>query len=574
MSISRRCRHGSSRIISPSISAAARRWSRPGWIALAMLVLVATPRAAAARQAPVCRVDTLTAGFPKAWLGQSVGQLSIDAQTVETPGGIIGNVVRELHTRTQLWVPMNEISLTLGSPIDSLELLESVRRVRATGLYTEVTVTGARCGNDPLELTVHTRDAWSLRTNVRYGRTSSRVALTEVNLFGRALTVSASAEKLETRSSATFGLAEPYLFGTHVRGAAYLRVFADGRAWSWSLRSPQYSPRDLWRYSVSSFQLRRYQDDGLNLTLTDISRRADAGTAAVRWALDEHRAYAFVFGAEHEQAKIIVRQPGARLGSPEVSREFSAAIVGVARRSLDVGKVNWLVPGQPNAELPLGVEGEWVVGIGPEATTKKGIAHFDGWSGVTLLPTPTMIVTGDVWASGYGNQDSLSNGTIRAAGSIYQHGRGGIWALRVSFERLQNPDPDVYALSMVDPVLRSLAPTTRLAESALTASLERSFTMYSREGRWAADAVPFIQFSERHRSVDVSNASPTNPQALLVGLGFRHLFNQPTQATVRFDIAKTVWSAGGLSNRWVFVLSTQPWLANGRVRDGLREAVR
>ena len=131
-----------------------------------------------------------------------------------------------------------------------------------------------------------------------------------------------------------------------------------------------------------------------------------------------------------------------------------------------------------------------------------------------------------------------------------------------------------YALSTSDPVLRSLAPSTRLAESAVTVSLERSITVYSTEGRWALDAVPFVQYSERHRSVDITLPEPTNPQAMLIGIGWRRVRNQPTQAPLRLDIAKTVWLSGGLPNRWVFVLSTQPWLAFGRNRDGLREIVR
>jgi hypothetical protein len=244
------------------------------------------------------------------------------------------------------------------------------------------------------------------------------------------------------------------------------------------------------------------------------------------------------------------------------------------RRSLDVGAVDWLVPGQPEAELPLGFNGEIVVGAGHEQYTRAVIAHLDGWMGLTLQPWSGTILTGDLWASGYLNSDSLSNGDVRVSATIYQRGRGGIWALRVAGERLINPDPDVYALQTSDPVLRTLAPATRLAESAVTASLERSVSMYSREGRWAVDAVPFVQYSERHRSVDISLNAPTNPQALLLGLGIRHVFNQPTQSAVRFDVAKTVWLSGGLPNRWVFVLSMQPWLASGRNRDGLREIVR
>jgi hypothetical protein len=528
----------------------------------------------AGAQEASCRTDTLTVGFPKAWIGARVGQVGIDASTLEAPAGTIGNAMRALHVRTQLWVPLGEMSVTPGTPLDSIDLQESARRLRLTGLYTDVVITGVRCGEEPVTLTVHTRDAWSLRTDLRYGRTSSRVSLSERNLGGQALSVSLAAENIDNLNAVTVGVTQPYLFGTRFRASAQMRAYSDGRAWAWSLRSREFSPRDAWRFSVLSDQLRRYRDDGPHEMLTDINRRTDAATAAYRFALDDHRAYAVVFGGEHEEAEIVVRRPGATLGKPEVTREFTAPLLGITRRSLDVSSIDWLVPGQPPAELPVGFQGEIVVGVGGEQYTHRQIVHLDGWMGLTLKPTSGTIFTSDIWVSGYENSDSLMNGDVRMSAVVYQRARRGIWALRFASERLIDPDPDVYALQTFDPVLRSLAPATRLAESAITASLERSVTMYSREGRWAVDAVPFVQFSERHRSVDITLASPTNPQALLLGIGIRHLFNQPTQSPVRFDIAKTVWLSGGLPNRWVFVLSMQSWLASGRNRDGLREIVR
>jgi len=528
--------------------------------------------AAWAQGAP-CRTDTLTAGFPKEWIGARVGQLSVDATTVEAPAGFAGNVVRSLHSRTRFSIPMYEMSMTPGAPVDSLNVLESVRRLRRTGLYSEVTLTGTRCGDGPLDLVAHTRDAWSLRTDLRYGRTSSRVSLSEVNLFGRAVTASVTAENVDTRSSVAVGVSDPYLFGSHLRGSVVMRAYDDGRSWSWFVRSAEYSPRDLWRFSLLSVQLRRYRNDAVT-GLEDISRRTDAASAAWRIDEDDRRVYALVFGAEHETAELRVQHTGSMLGKTEVSREFTAPLIGITRRSLDVGSIDWLVPGQPVAELPLGFQGEIVTGLGYETHSKSTIVHLDGWLGLTLKPTRSTVVTGDVWASGYYLTDSLSNGTLRASASVFERGLGGIWALRVASERLVNPDPDVYALSTSDPVLRSLAPSTRLAESAVTVSLERSITVYSTEGRWALDAVPFVQYSERHRSVDITLPEPTNPQAMLIGIGWRRVRNQPTQAPLRLDIAKTVWLSGGLPNRWVFVLSTQPWLAFGRNRDGLREIVR
>lgn len=530
--------------------------------------------AVAGAQDASCVTDTLTAGFPTAWIGQRVGQITVDAMTVEAPRGLMGNFVRSLHSRTRLQIPMSDISIAPGSVVDSLDVLESVRRLRRTGLYSDVMLTGTRCGDDRLDLMVHTRDAWSLRAGARYGRVSSRVAVSEVNLFGRAVTASILAENLYRRDALSVGLADSHLIGSRVRGSVLMRTYADGRAWSWSVRSTNYSPRDVWRFSVLSDQLRRFRDDVTTGELEDINRRTDAVTVTRRITADDHRVYAFILGAEHELADLVVQQLRGRPGTTAVSREFTAPLVGLARRSLDMGSIDWLVPGQLPAELPLGLEGELVTGVGHDVPSKSTIVHVDGWVGVTLKPTKHSVVTGDVWASGYYLPDSLFNGALRGSLSLYGRGRRGIWAMRVAGERLANPDPDVVALSSIDPMLHSLSPSTRLAESALMVSLERSVTLLSREGRWAVDAVPFVQYSQRNGSVNMALPSPTNPRALLVGIGWRRVRSQPTQAPLRFDIAKTVWEGGGLPNRWVFVLSTQPWVALGRNRDGMRESVR
>lgn len=530
--------------------------------------------AVAGAQDASCVTDTLTAGFPAAWIGRRVGQITVDASTVEAPPGVLGNLVRSLHSRTRLPISMSEISVAPGAAVDSLEVLESVRRLRRTGLYSDVMLTGTRCGDDRLDLVAHTRDAWSLRAGARYGRVSSRVAVSEVNLFGRAVTASLAAEHLYHRDALSVGLADSHLLGSHVRGSVLMRTYADGRAWSWAVRSTNYSPRDVWRFSVRSDQLRRFREDVTTGEMEDLNRRTDAATVARRISVDDHRVYAFILGVEHEQADLVVQQPQWRPGQIAVSREFTAPLIGVARRSLDVGSIDWLVPGQLPAELPLGLEGELVTGVGHDLRSKSTIVHVDGWVGVTLKPTTHIVVTGDVWASGYYLPDSLFNGALRGSLSLYGHGRRGIWAMRMAGEQLANPDPDVVALSTIDPMLHSLAPSTRLAESAVMVSLERSVTLLSREGRWAVDAVPFVQYSQRNRSVNLALAGPTYPRVLLVGIGWRRVRSQPTQAPLRFDIAKTVWESGGLPNRWVFVLSTQPWVALGRNRDGMRESVR
>ena len=518
-----------------------------------------------------CATDTLTVGFPQRWLGTRIGQVTVDAHTVEAPSGWIGSVVRALHFTTRLSVPLNNLTFAAGQVMDSLEIQESIRRLRRSGVYNDVMLTGVRCADGTTDLQIMTRDSWSLRGDVRYGRVTSRVSVSEMNLGGSGRSLSAVAENVDDRAAVTFTYNDPYLFGSRLRGGLSLRNYGDGRSWGWNIRSRDFSPRDVWRMSFTSSQLMRQQLDVTQPVALLIDRRSDVLTFQRRIQQDGDGVTALVFGVEQEKAALDVVQRNARLGRPSVARDFSAPLVGFARRSMQVGAIDWLVPGQPSAEVPHGFDGEFVVGVGHDFSVGGPITHFDSWGGYTAQPDPATILTGDLWLSGYFENDSVADGVARVAAAAYRRARGGSWALRVAAERVLNPDPDVFALSTVDPTLRALIPSSRLAESAVNITLERSLTVYTRDRRWAVDAVPFLQYTERHRNVATNDTLTTNPEALLIGVGIRRVWGQPSQSPIRFDIAKTIWMRGSVSNRWLFTLTTQPWFNISRRRQGGRD---
>jgi hypothetical protein len=521
-----------------------------------------------------CRTDTLNAAFPKNWIGTRVGQITIDSRNVEAPTPFLSSAMQFLHHPTRLSVAENELSFGAGDHVDSLLVLESVRRLRRTQLFSEIIVSGVQCSDGVTDFRIASRDAWSVRADARYGRLSSRVSLAEINLLGTGRSVTATAEQVDGRNAVSFGIIDPHLFHTRLRGSVLLRNYEDGRAWQWSLRTREFTPRDVWRFAITSYQVRRLGTDPTTATTDSIDRRASSVTASWRFRYDGEAAYALVFGAEYERANLSVFRTGVTLGRSTVRRQFAAPLIGISRRSLRYGAIDWLVPGQPPAELPLGLEGEVVIAAGHDQATNAAILHTDGWAGGTAMLSSGTILTGDVWTSGYFNQDSVSNGTLRFATALYQRAARGMWILRVASERVYNPDPDVFALSTLDPMLRSLTPNARLAESALTVTAERTLHLYSTEGRWAVDGSLFTTYTERHRSVDLVSDVATNPEALIVGIGFRRVRNQPTQSPLTLNIGRSVWRNADLPNRWIISLSTVPWLNAGRFRDGLREAAR
>ena len=71
-------------------------------------------------------------------------------------------------------------------------------------VYSYVELTGTRCvGSPTTDLRITTRDSWSLRGDIRYGRITSRVSFSELNLFGGGRTLSVTAENVDDKNAIT-----------------------------------------------------------------------------------------------------------------------------------------------------------------------------------------------------------------------------------------------------------------------------------------------------------------------------------------------------------------------------------
>ncbi len=522
-----------------------------------------------------CTTDTLTIGFPAKWMGTTIGQINVRSRRVDLLNATVTRLAQAVHQSTRPNVVLNEMSFAPGQLVDSVEVLESVRRLRLTNLVSEVILEGVQCEAGRTDFTIWTRDAWSLRTGFRFADAgTSRIAVSETNLFGTGKTVGVSADQINDRRSISVILADPYLFDTRMSGAATLRNYPDGRTWYWNIHTRELSPRDRWRGTIAAIQSRRFDDDPVAHTHTDITRRDAAVTVNSLLGITPTMAWALVAGLEHDYANIFVIRPGRRLSKTTVRRDLAAPLIGVSLQSNRFGSINWLVPNQTPTEVLIGIQGEVVVGIGHDAVSGRQMTHLDSWIGGTAMPSSNSMVTGDVWTSGYYSADSISGGNIRLSLAMYQKAWMGMWIVRVTGERLYNPDPDVFALSTVDAALRVLAPKSRVAERAVNVQLERSWRLISYQGRWTFDGAVTASYSARDRSIDEVSLTPTNPQALVVGIGFRHIRNQAAQAPLRLDIGRAVWRTKGLPDRWIIGLSTVAWINSSRTRDGVRDVSR
>jgi hypothetical protein len=521
-------------------------------------------------QASGCRADTLTARYPAAWIGQRVRQLLVRPENIAAPMSALRPVVDFVHVPTRSSVILHEAPIVVGAPLDSLVLQESVRRLRASGLFTDVRVTGTTCPGEGVDLTIETQDTWSLHGDLRLGRNQSRYRLADINTLGWGKSLGVQSDEVDDRRAFNVSWLDPSVAALPVRGAAVLRSYGDGRSWQWSLQSRPETVLDDWRAFLLSTQARRFGDDSARQTRTDIDRRSTQAIVGRRITTTPTGVWLALGGAEAERTRVSV-QSLQTFPRPDVHREFTAPLLGIARQTLRYGAVDWLVPGQAPAEIPTGLDLEIVVSRGQELISGGSITHVDGWIGYTAMPTAGTLITGDAWAGGYWNGDSVSNGTTRLAVGMFSRANPGYWALRLVNERIYNPDPDVFALSTLDPLLRSLAPTARLSEWATSATLERAVPLYSSSGVWALDGALFATAGDRHNIASAATTPERNTRSLIIGFGLRRVLAQPTQAPIRIDFGRGIYRSSLIPDRWVFAVTAAPWQNDLRGRVGGRE---
>ena len=204
---------------------------------------------------------------------------------------------------------------------------------------------------------------------------------------------------------------------------------------------------------------------------------------------------------------------------------------------------------------------------------------MDGWAGRVWIPDRDALVVGDVWGSGYFGDDLLRASAVRASLTMVRKASRGLWLARLGGERLIEPDPDVRALATIDPTATLLPPGSRLAQSAVAASLERQFHLRGVTPTLMLDGALFAAASLRSDPAApvVASAGLGVPAAggaaesigiATLGIGLRATPVRQGATTVRLDVGIPVAGSPGLRRRPFIAVSFSPWLLAERHRDG------
>lgn len=525
--------------------------------ALAVSVLLARPA-----RAQTCNPIPLT--NMGAHSGERISSIAIVASPPDRmpgPAGALG----ALHVRTGKETIRRQLLLRVGEPLDTLRALESVHRLRRQPYLAEASLELEECSDTSgasgtLTVRVKTRDSWSTRPTVKIRSSSiATVGLEERNVLGTGRSIKTYLRSDAGRTGVGVAYTDPWVFNSAYSATLSRNFYRDGQDWRIALGTRQRSIFDEWNSELSVSRSQR-----MSLSAPDSLRRSAASVMFSRlWRASPTSATSVLAGVEAERTQLSVSSNAAIVGPPSVNRRFVGVDLGIARRSALYQVVDWYLPGRALTDLPLGFEGEGVVGIGRDLVARSRALHLDLWGGRIWMPRRDLFAVGDIWVSGFVNRGAWSAGSRRGTLSLFKEAARGMWTARLAGEQLTDPDPDVRALANIDPTVRALSPRSRLAESALSASLERSVHLFGLTRGYMVDGALFGALSSRRDPAAMTNGRVS---LAVIGAGFRLAPTRLGRASVRLDVGVPVAASSGISRRLFIGFTLSPWIEAGRSR--------
>ena len=563
-------------------------------LAISGVIFVLSPQVARAQAATPC-----DSTWREANIGAMSGRIVSDVNIVTRdpalgPGPLA--LVKAAHVQTKEWAVRQMLGVEAGRPLDTLELAEGIRRLRASREFDHVTLERQGCrDSDSVDLRLVTQDVWSAGVDARLTASSTAsITITEKNFLGTTRSVGAGIALADHRLGFTLRFKDPTLFhGRALLGARY-NAYSDGRASGVSFETRSLDPRPLWRLWVDVSRSHRSVRRDSSLTVTprppdstaldstvvldslyqpinqgyDLHRQVTSVLVARRLFVVAERGVYALGGVENIRDDLHVAPEKRVLGAQDVTRWFSGTSVGLGVKSVNYGQVFWYASRGDPLDIPMGFELETVMSIGREKWSNRPMQHFDVWGGRAWNPAESVVATTDVWASGFRSDSGTANGVLRVAGDLVIKARGGFWIVHTAMEKITNPDPDEHALASDDPIRLVVAPRSHLSESARILYLERSIRLGSELFARPLAIAVFGAGSKRTGTLDPNFDELVATSAAVAGLGLRLLPRGPSDGTLRLDFGHTLDNSPLVSQRWYVTAGFAAAFGANRRRNG------
>lgn len=535
--------------------------SRP--LVVATALALATLAAASPRLGAQACDSVVTRTAPGAFSGRRIDSLTIVTMSPDPLPGPAA-VVDGIHVRTLTSTISRQLTFAEGDTVDTLRMAETMRRLRRLRYLADAWMTARQCGSTGgVAITLTTRDSWSTRPELKMGGSGmATLGLEERNLFGTGRSAALYARSAGSGIGLGAEVSDPQVPGTNLAAAMSTNSYRDGSDWLAQVSTRRLTIFDPWQVEMAVGGT-TYHGTG---DTSGVFGREEASLLVARGVhASDAGVVSLMAGAEWERSRLFAGPDLALLGPATVQREFVGVDVGARRESAAYDTLSWLLPDSALADVPLGIEGEVVTGVGRDLVSHLAMMHVDGWIGRVWMVGGSRLLVTDVWTSGFLGDAGWRAGSMRATMSYYAAAPRGLWQARVGAEHLIYPDPDVRALVTTDPVRTLLPRDSRLAETAYSALLERDVHVRPLTRLYALDAAVFGALSVHQTP---ASAGASQLYAGVVGLGLRLAPRLPGRATFQFNVGYPVTRSAGVPARPFFGVTVVPWLGADRTRDG------
>lgn len=190
-----------------------------------------------------------------------IGAVSLERADIYTADEIAGSsgflrllrrTLNGLHARTRERVIRQELLFAPGDRYDPALLAETERNLRALGFLASVSVAAADTQpGGAVDVDVLTREAWALKTEVSYSRSSAgaqrwSVLLSDNNFAGQGVQLTLGAGQDEDRRYKLLGYSSRRVFGSRWQASLSFTDQSDGRSWTVQMQRPFYALADAW----------------------------------------------------------------------------------------------------------------------------------------------------------------------------------------------------------------------------------------------------------------------------------------------------------------------------------------
>lgn len=159
-----------------------------------------------------------------------------------------------LNTPTWASALRSQLTFEVGDTYNPELISESERVLREREYLTAAWVGATRICGDQVEVTVLTRDTWTLLPTVGLSRSggenTSNLGLSDPNFIGSGKSVGISYEKDADRSETSLFFDDPNVLGSHWQAGFAFDERSDGRGRSAYLERPFFSETTTWRFGI------------------------------------------------------------------------------------------------------------------------------------------------------------------------------------------------------------------------------------------------------------------------------------------------------------------------------------